>query len=637
MTTPEPIPTPEAPIDEATRLLQDAQRLVGQTLSDRYRIDSVLGVGGMGAVYQAEHTHLRKRVAVKVLHPEMTQLSEAVQRFEREAVAAANIEHPNVVAAKDFGKLSDGSFFLVLDFVEGRNLRELLDRGDAFPVERVVHIVRQILHGLVRAHGLSIVHRDLKPENVMLVQRDDDPDFVKMLDFGIAKVPVGDLAGPSEGKVSPTSAALTKLGMVYGTPEYMAPEQALGQEVDHRADLYALGVMLFEMLAGRRPFVASNPVQILGMVVSKPVPPFAEVCPDRDIPPAIEEIVRTLLAKIPDDRYADARAALAALDAIFPPASSPSLGQTGARPVASSDPSAQRLSQATTLPVQGDSPLARLPPLLQDRRVQLGAGGAGLLLLLLVVALAFRGDPAASKGAVASASASTSAAAEPPPSPLSVAEIDEAKKQGAKALLALKDKAPQDARLLRAIASAQVDQKNTEDALSAFGELFAADPEASADPEVQEDLLKLTLGEKKPDPIFTFLEEKTGSGGPDVLYALLVSPKSSAFLKKKAGESLQKSRDRASPSLKVVLDLRNTASVGPKGICAQAAKLRQIFIEAKEHGDSRALMFLTPMTGANKDCGSWYKKTNCYACIQGDGKLNEAISAIREREKQKKK
>jgi serine/threonine-protein kinase len=637
MTTPEPIPTPEAPIDEANRLFQDAQRLVGQTLSDRYRIDSVLGVGGMGAVYQAEHLHLHKRVAIKVLHPEMTQLSEAVERFGREAMAASRIEHPNVVAANDFGKLPDGSFFLVLEFVEGRNLRELLDRGEPFPVERAVHIVRQILQGLIRAHGLSIVHRDLKPENVMLVQRDDDPDFVKMLDFGIAKVPVGDLVSAPEGKVSPTSAALTKLGMVYGTPEYMAPEQALGQEVDHRADLYALGVMFFELVTGRRPFVAANPVQILGMVISKPVPSFAEVCPDRDIPPAVEEIIRTLLAKIPDERYPDARAALAALDAFSPPSAPASFAQTGARPVASSDPSAQRPSEATTLPVQGGSPLAALPPWLQDRRVQAGAAGVGLLFLLLVVALAFRGDPAAGKGAVASASGSTSAAPEPPPTTLSEAEIDEAKKQGAKALLALKDKAPRDPRLLRAIASAQVDQKSTEDALAAFGELFAVDPEASAAPEVQEDLIRLTLNEKKPDPIFAFLEEKAGSGGPDVLYALLVSPKASAFVKKKAGESLQKTRDRASPSLKVVLDLRNTASVGPKAICSQAAKLRQIFLEAKEHGDSRALMFLTPMTGANKDCGKWYSKTNCYACIQGDGKLNEAIAAIREREKQKKK
>jgi serine/threonine protein kinase len=636
MTTPEPISTPEEPIDEATRLFQDAQRLVGQTLLDRYRIDSVLGVGGMGTVYQAEHTHLRKRVAIKVLHPEMTQLSEAVQRFEREAVAAANIEHPNVVAAKDFGKLSDGSFFLVLDFVEGRNLRELLDRGDPFPVERVVHIVRQILQGLIRAHGLNIVHRDLKPENVMLVQRDDDPDLVKMLDFGIAKVPAGNLTGPSDGKAVPSSAALTKLGMVYGTPEYMAPEQALGQEVDHRADLYALGVMFFEMLAGRRPFVASNPVQILGMVVSKPVPSFAEVCPDRTIPPAIEEIVRTLLAKIPNDRYPDARTALAALDAVCPPTSPSSLGQTGARPLASSNPSAQHIHEATTLPIKGESLLSRLPSWFQDRRVQAGAAGAGLLVLLLVVALAFRGDPAASKGAVASASASTSANPEPPPPSLSEAEIDEAKKQGTKALLALKDKAPQNPKLLRAIASAQVDQKSTEEALVTFEELFAADPKASAAPEVQEDLLRLTLNEKKPDPIFAFLEEKAGSGGLDVLYTLLVSPKASAFVKKKAGESLQKSRDRISPSLKVVLDLRSATSVGPKAICSQAARLRQLFIEAKEHGDGRALMFLTPMTGTNKDCGKWFSKTNCYACIQGDGKLYEAISAIREREKQKK-
>ncbi|HEU4533975.1 MAG TPA: serine/threonine-protein kinase, partial [Polyangiaceae bacterium] len=272
------------------------------------------------AVYSAEHLLIRKRVAVKVLHAEMTRLPEVVARFEREAMAAAHIEHPNVAAATDFGKLESGSFFLVLEYVEGRGLRDEMARG-RFSVERAVHVARQILRALQRAHAIGIVHRDLKPENVMLVERDGDPDFVKVLDFGIAKVPVGDLApssrSPEESGAGP---ALTQLGMVYGTPEYMAPEQALGQDVDHRADLYALGVILFEMLAGRRPFDAPNKVQILGMVVSKPVPRIASVAPTVSVPPALEEVVRTLLSKVATERYADARAALDAFDALDRPA-----------------------------------------------------------------------------------------------------------------------------------------------------------------------------------------------------------------------------------------------------------------------------------------------------------------------------
>ncbi len=208
----------------------------------------------MGAVYQAEHTHMRKRLAVKVLHPEMSRMPEVVARFEREAMAAAHIDHPNVAAATDFGKLDDGSFFLVLEYVEGKSLREVITEG-RLELGRAMHVTRQIASALGRAHALGIVHRDLKPENVMLVARDGDPDFVKVLDFGIAKVPIGGLIGEPK-TTGPTGQVLTQLGMVYGTPEYMAPEQALGQPVDARADLYALGVMTFEMIVGARPLRA---------------------------------------------------------------------------------------------------------------------------------------------------------------------------------------------------------------------------------------------------------------------------------------------------------------------------------------------------------------------------------------------
>src|SRR5579864_7103433 len=170
------------------------ESLVGIVLSGRYLIERLLGEGGMGAVYQAEHTHMRKRLAVKVLHPEMSRMPEVVARFEREAMAAAHIEHPNVAAATDFGKLEDGSFFLVLEYVEGKSLRDAMAAGRV-ELARVLHVARQIASALGRAHALGIVHRDLKPENVMLVTREGDADFVKVLDFGIAKVPVGELGG----------------------------------------------------------------------------------------------------------------------------------------------------------------------------------------------------------------------------------------------------------------------------------------------------------------------------------------------------------------------------------------------------------------------------------------------------------
>lgn len=631
----EEISTPEgATQDEAARLQQSAEHLVGQKLAERYLIERVLGVGGMGAVYQAEHLLMHKRVAIKVLHPEMTQLTEAVQRFEREAMAAGRIEHPNVVAATDFGKLEDGSFFLVLEFVEGKSLRELMDRQESFPPERVVRIIRQILQGLTRAHSLGIVHRDLKPENVMLVQREDDPDFVKMLDFGIAKVPVAELTPPSVVGPPSSTAALTRLGMVYGTPEYMAPEQALGQEIDARADLYALGVISFEMLAGRRPFIASNPVQILGQVVSKPVPAISEVCPEREVPPAIEEIVRTLLAKSPDERYADARTALVALDTAAPPTAVVSLGQTGERVAA----------QAQSMPAgygsSSASPSIPLPLWLQDRRVQLGAGG-GILLLLLLTAALFHHDPQstiANGSASASVSAASVSSAEPPAElPVSEIEIKEAREKGIDSLLELKKRAPQNPHLLLALAQTYTQQKKAEEALSSFGDLLSTEPPNDLQTEIQTSLIQLVLSEKKPDPGIAFLEQKAGSLGIDILFELSRSSKASAFVKKKAMDALNRSLEKASPALKVALNIRNAASVGPKNICSQATRLKQLFVEAKDLGDSRALLYLLPMTGSG-GCSSFWgiKKQDCYACLR-DGKLNEAISAIREREKSSKK
>jgi serine/threonine-protein kinase len=295
--------TPVRKTDRPSMRPGGASSLIGTILSGRYRIERVIGEGGMGAVYQAEHTHMRKRLAIKVLHPEMSRLTEVVQRFEREAMAAAHIDHPNVATATDFGKLEDGSFFLVLEYVEGKSLRDAIGKS-RLTVERALHITRQIASALQRAHALGIVHRDLKPENVMLVERDGDTDFVKVLDFGIAKVPVGELG---TGNAAPGQPVLTQLGMVYGTPEYMAPEQALGQAVDARADLYALGVMAYEMLTGQRPFEHESKVALLGMHVTAPVPPMATKAPDAVVPPEVEAIVVRLLAKESTQRFTDAK------------------------------------------------------------------------------------------------------------------------------------------------------------------------------------------------------------------------------------------------------------------------------------------------------------------------------------------
>jgi serine/threonine-protein kinase len=236
------------------------------------------------------------------MHREHTRNAELVARFEREATAAANIDHPNVALGMDFGKLADGTVYLALELVEGKNLRAEVAQGP-LEVRRVLHIARQIAAGLAAAHGRTIVHRNLKPENVVLVDKDGDPDFVKILDFGMAKLE------PESGK-SP----LTKVGVVLGTLDYMAPEQALGQAVDQRADLYALGAVVYELLSGVRPYEGESSAAILALQLSKPPPSLRERAPTFAIPGAVEALVMKLLAKEPKDRPQSAAAVVAELD-----------------------------------------------------------------------------------------------------------------------------------------------------------------------------------------------------------------------------------------------------------------------------------------------------------------------------------
>jgi serine/threonine-protein kinase len=273
----------------------DGDPLVGAVISDRYRLLERVGEGGMGAVYRGEHVTLRKRVAVKFLHAELSRIPDVVARFEREAVAAANLEHPNVVAAHDFGKTKDGQFYLVMEFVEGGSLRDLLEKEPRLAPIRAVQIARHIASALQRAHALEIVHRDLKPETVVLVERDGDKEFAKVIDYGIAKV--------AAGRLSDGGKPLTQAGMVFGTPDYMAPEQALGGKVDHRADLYAFGVMVYEMLVGERPFTGDDVMAILGQHMTAPPPSASQKAPPGVLPLAVDGVLARMLAKSPADRF----------------------------------------------------------------------------------------------------------------------------------------------------------------------------------------------------------------------------------------------------------------------------------------------------------------------------------------------
>jgi serine/threonine-protein kinase len=268
---------------------------VGAVVAERYRVLEALGEGAMGAVYLVEHVHMRKRLALKVLREAVSANAEVVERFEREARAAAHIEHPNVATATDFGRTENGSFFLALEYVPGQSLRALVAQGP-LAAGRAVDFAMQMASALAKAHSLGIVHRDLKPENVMIVTREKEPEQVKILDFGIARVPVEEKNGQ----------ALTQLGSVMGTPEYMAPEQALGEKIDARADLYSVGVMLYEMLTGLRPFDAADPVVLLGKLVTEAPPAMSARAPAIQVPAELDAIVMKLLSRDPKDRFASA-------------------------------------------------------------------------------------------------------------------------------------------------------------------------------------------------------------------------------------------------------------------------------------------------------------------------------------------
>ena len=266
--------------------------LVGTTIDGRYQVEKKLGEGGMGVVYLAKHAVIGNKCAIKVLRGELTGEGEVSERFIQEARAAAAIGNDHIIQITDFGQLPDGSAYFVMEFLDGLALHDIIEESPTMAAERALHIMIQCCEALAAAHTSDIVHRDLKPDNIFLVRKGGADDFVKILDFGIAKV-----QSSEQGK------RLTKTGMIFGTPQYMSPEQAAGSGVDARTDIYSLGIIMYELLCGHVPFEADTFMGVLTKhLYEEPIPP-RRLVPPIDVPQNLEAILLKAIAKKPDKRY----------------------------------------------------------------------------------------------------------------------------------------------------------------------------------------------------------------------------------------------------------------------------------------------------------------------------------------------
>jgi serine/threonine protein kinase len=293
---------------QAAHRRSEVDPLVGQLLGGRYKILRKIGEGGMGIVYEAEHVMIEKRVGLKVLREDFSSREDVVERFRQEAKSASRIGHPNIIDISDFGVTPQGANYFVMELLSGHDLATELEKKGPLSARRAIKLAVQCARALGAAHAKGIVHRDMKPENIFLLRRDvplagpsarfddDGEDFVKIVDFGIAKMSDIETDGQPGRK-------LTKTGMIFGTPEYMSPEQAGGKKLDHRVDVYAMGIILYELLTGRVPFVGDTFMGILTQHMFETAAPIAAANPTAQVPPELERIVFRALAKNADERY----------------------------------------------------------------------------------------------------------------------------------------------------------------------------------------------------------------------------------------------------------------------------------------------------------------------------------------------
>ena len=385
--------------------------LIGKVVDGRYVVKESLGEGGMGTVYRVEHRALQRSFAMKVLRRDLARERDLCTRFIQEARTAATINHPNVIQITDFGSLPDQTPYFVMEFLEGQPLATLIKNGGPLPAARAVRLLSQVAAGIGAAHQAGIVHRDLKPENVFVLTTPDGEDLVKLLDFGVAKV-----AG---------SAKLTRTGMVFGSPHYMSPEQASGQPVDHRADIYALGVVMYELFTGHVPFEADTYMGVLTKHMFMAPERFVEKVGASNELGALEDITLRCLEKKPENRYDTIEALIADVEETVQLGAGDELEVRPSRTGAPRPSSDFRLADELELPGSDEVSVARALRSQHDSRYRwaaLALAGAGLLLAAAIVALVLvrsDGASAAARDEVApqSSVSAVAVAAEVPATP----------------------------------------------------------------------------------------------------------------------------------------------------------------------------------------------------------------------------
>jgi serine/threonine-protein kinase len=339
-------------------------------LNGQFQILQKIGSGGMGAVYKASQPEMNRMVGVKILHPKLANRKDLVSRFGREARAMSHLTHPNTVKVFLYGELDDGSLYIIMEFLDGKNLNQTVRAEGPFPVERALPVIIQVCHALEEAHRAGIIHRDLKPENIFLCQSAGLKDFPKVLDFGLAKV--------TEREMRPGSVILTQEGMVFGTPEFMSPEQAQGKTLTPASDQYSLAVILYEVLTGKLPFEAKSAMDYLSLHVTGKPTPLSQRVANKTFPPLLDQIIERCLSKKVDDRFASLGDLAAALQAVLDGKRELPASITPVPGAAALVPQPTSPSSALGPPIPGDAP---------PTRADIPKSNAGLLVGVAVACL----------------------------------------------------------------------------------------------------------------------------------------------------------------------------------------------------------------------------------------------------------